>query len=104
MTLFTEPSFADPSLDAAKSSRILTERHITHIVSVGNEPIPADNPASGIRHLRIPIENVGYADLLIYLPMVCQFIHQAVAGHGACLVHGLEGISRSATVVAAYRE
>lgn len=90
------------TIDAAKSSRILTERRVTHIVSVGAEPIPADNPASGYRHLRIPVEDVDYADLLIHLPAACRFIHEAMTTNGVCLVHCVQGISRSAAVVAAY--
>jgi len=90
------------TIEAAKSSRTLAERRITHIVSVGTEPIPADNPASGIRQFRIPVQDVDYADILIHLPAVCQFMYQAIAGGGVVLVHCVSGLSRSATVVAAY--
>lgn len=91
-----------PRIDAAISPRALADRRITHIVSVGSEPIPADNPASGIRHLRIRVEDVDYADLLIHLPVACRFIHDAVSTGGVVLVHCVQGLSRSATVVAAY--
>ncbi|PCH41473.1 phosphotyrosine protein [Wolfiporia cocos MD-104 SS10] len=90
------------TIDAAKSSRTLTERRITHIVSLGTEPIPADNPASGYRHLRIPVEDVDYADLLIHLPAACRFISDALANNGVVLVHCVQGLSRSATVIAAF--
>ncbi|KAF9226635.1 phosphatases II [Gyrodon lividus] len=90
------------NIHAARSSRSLTERRITHIVSVCNDPIPAELPESGITHLRIPVEDVDFADLLIWLPTACQFIDQAIRAGGVVLVHCYQGLTRSATVVAAY--
>lgn len=87
---------------AAKSSRSLTERRITHILSVCNDQVPAELPQSGICHMRIPVEDVDYEDLLIHLPSACQFIEEALRGGGNVLVHCVQGISRSAAVVAAY--
>ncbi|TFK55445.1 phosphatases II [Heliocybe sulcata] len=90
------------NVSAAISTRSLSERRITHIVSVCNDPIPADLPESGIRQLRIPVEDVDYADLLIHLPAAVRFIHQAIQENGIVLVHCGQGLSRSAAVVAAY--
>jgi len=90
------------TLEAAKASRTLTDRRITHIVSLGTEPIPAEDPASGYRHLRIPVEDIDHADLLIHLPRACQFIHEALCNNGIVLVHCIQGLSRSAAVVVAY--
>ncbi|KAG6903459.1 hypothetical protein C0995_005482 [Termitomyces sp. Mi166 len=87
---------------AARSTRSLTEHRITHILSVSNDPIPAELPESGLRHMRIPVEDVDYEDILIHLPSACQFIEQALRSGGNVLVHCFQGISRSATVVAAY--
>jgi dual specificity phosphatase 12 len=89
---------------AARSSRSLAERRITHIISVCPDAIPAELPESGICHMRIPVEDVDYADLLIHLPSACRFIDQALRGGGVILVHCVQGISRSAAVVAAYCE
>ena len=52
--------------------------------------------------MRIAIDDVGHADLLIHLPSACQFIHQAVTAGGVVLVHCYQGLSRSAAVVTAY--
>ncbi|KAI3612299.1 mapk phosphatase 2, partial [Moniliophthora roreri] len=87
---------------AARSTRSLTERRITHILSVCIDPIPAELPESGIRHMRIPVEDVDYADLLIYLPSAVRFIDDALRNGGVVLVHCVQGLSRSAAVVAAY--
>ncbi|KAF4601976.1 hypothetical protein EYR40_005177 [Pleurotus pulmonarius] len=90
------------SITAARSSRSLTERRVTHIVSVCTDAIPAELPESGICHLRIPVEDIDFADLLIWLPRAVQFIDQALRNGGNVLVHCAQGLSRSAAVVAAY--
>jgi len=87
---------------AARSTRSLTERRITHVLSVCNDHIPAELPESGIHHMRIPVEDVDYEDLLIHLPSACQFIEEALRNGGNVLVHCVQGISRSAAVIAAY--
>ncbi|KAJ7803701.1 hypothetical protein B0H14DRAFT_3776843 [Mycena olivaceomarginata] len=70
------------NLVAARSTRSLSERRITHVFSVCADPIPAELPESGIRHMRIPVEDVDYADLLIHLPSACQFIDHAIRSGG----------------------
>lgn len=90
------------NINAACSTRSITEHRITHIVSVCTDPIPADNPESGLTHMRIAIEDVDYADLLIRLPSACRFIHQAISSGGVVLVHCYQGLSRSAALVAGY--
>ncbi|KJA29843.1 hypothetical protein HYPSUDRAFT_126880 [Hypholoma sublateritium FD-334 SS-4] len=87
---------------AARSTRSLAENRITHILSVCTDPIPSEVPEAGIRHKRIAVEDVDYADLLIHLPAACDFIEQALNSGGVVLVHCVQGLSRSATVVAAY--
>jgi dual specificity phosphatase 12 len=90
------------NLSAARSSRSLTERRITHILSVCPDPIPGELPESGMRHMRISVEDVDYANLLIWLPPAVRFIDDALSKHGVVLVHCVQGLSRSAAVVAAY--
>lgn len=87
---------------AARSTRSLTENRITHILSVCTDPIPAEVPESGICHLRIPVEDVDYADLLIQMPTACRFIEQSLRSGGVVLVHCGQGLSRSPAIVAAY--
>jgi dual specificity phosphatase 12 len=69
---------------------------------VCHDPIPAELSASGVTHKRIAVEDVDYEDLLIHLPDACRFIDQALREGGNVLVHCVQGISRSAAVVAAY--
>jgi dual specificity phosphatase 12 len=54
--------------------------------------------------MRISVEDVDYADLLIHLPSAIRFIDKALREHGIVLVHCVQGLSRSAAVVAAYCE
>ncbi|KAH9977443.1 protein-tyrosine phosphatase-like protein [Russula vinacea] len=74
--------------------RSLTERRITHIVSVCVEPIPAHHPQSGIRYLRVPVEDRPDEDLLFWMPHTCRFIDEALRSGGVVLVHGVHGLSR----------
>jgi dual specificity phosphatase 12 len=52
--------------------------------------------------MRIPVEDVDYADILIQLPAAVHFIHESLNQGGVVLVHCLQGLSRSATIIAAY--
>ncbi|KAF8631613.1 hypothetical protein AX15_002359 [Amanita polypyramis BW_CC] len=90
------------NISAARSTRSITEHHITHILSVCQDQIPAEDAQSGFNHMRIAVEDVDYADLLIHLPSACQFIDQAIKSGGVVLVHCHQGLSRSPAVVAAY--
>jgi len=91
------------SLVAAQSTRSLTERRITHIVSVCTDPIPAEHVQSGIQHMRVPVRDDPYEDLLIHMPRTCSWIDSALRSGGVVLVHGTHGLSRGATIMAAYR-
>lgn len=73
-------------------------------MSVCKDAIPAHHPQSGYVVLQIPVDDVPTEDLLIWLPRACQFIHDAMLQKdGVVLVHCVQGLSRSACVVAAYR-
>jgi dual specificity phosphatase 12 len=87
------------SLSAALSEQHRLSIGVTHILSVC-----PDYPSTGDNHLAIPVQDSEYEDLLVHLPRACRFIESALAGGGRVLVHCVMGISRSATVVAAYRK
>ena len=72
---------------------------ITHIVSVC-----PDYPSTGPKHLAIPVHDSELENLLIHLVEACRFIENALKQDGRILLHCVMGISRSTTVLAAYRE
>ena len=93
-------SSALSSLSAALSLDLRNQLGITHIVSVCPE-----YPSTGPHHLVIAVDDSEYENLLIHLPQACQFMQAALENDGGkVLVHCVMGISRSATVVAAYCE
>ncbi|GLB34384.1 putative dual specificity phosphatase, catalytic domain [Lyophyllum shimeji] len=85
------------NLSAALSPEVKKKLGITHIVSVCPE-----YPSTGPNHLAIVVEDTEYDNILIHLPKACQFIQSALDRGGRVLVHCVMGVSRSATVVAAY--
>ncbi|KAI0068524.1 phosphatases II [Artomyces pyxidatus] len=85
------------NLSAATSLDLRRQFGITHILSVC-----PDYPSQGPNHLTIPVQDNEYEDLLIHLPAACRFIQTSLNGGGRVLVHCVMGISRSATVIAAY--
>jgi dual specificity phosphatase 12 len=87
------------SLTAALSTDVRKKFGITHILSVCTEYSSTDH-----NHLTIPVQDSEYEDLLIHLPRACSFIQSALAQGGKVLVHCAMGVSRSPTVVCAYRK
>jgi len=85
------------SLSAGLSVEQRDRLSITHIVSVC-----PDYPSTGPRHLTIPVQDSELDNLLIHLPEACRFIQKALEQGGRILLHCVMGISRSATVLAAY--
>lgn len=89
---------------ATDSTRYLTEHRITHIISVCTNAVPAQVPGSRFHHMRIPVQDLVYEDLLQYMRPACDFIDAALKNGGNVLVHSEHGKSRSAAIVAAYSE
>lgn len=87
------------SLAAALSTDVRKGLGITHILSVCTEYSSTDH-----NHLTIPVQDSEYEDLLIHLPRGCSFIQNALDQGGKVLVHCAMGVSRSPTIVCAYRK
>lgn len=68
-----------------------TEQHITHILSVCPDPIPAEISASVVAHKYITIDDVDYEDLLIHLPSALTRFSTVRAG---VLVHCVQYLAK----------
>lgn len=98
---FTKIPLIHCSLQVALSSSQKSGLGITHVLSVcpDHPADPGDN-----HHLCIPVQDSEFENLLVHLPSACSFIQNAIDAGGKVLVHCVMGISRSATVICAYRE
>jgi dual specificity phosphatase 12 len=91
------------SLDSARHISQNPETDITHIVSLCEQADFLDDGCK-IQQLVVDIDDAHFTDVLRHLPEILAFMDRAIDGGGAVLVHCYYGISRSATVVAAYSQ
>ena len=90
------------SFAAAQCPELRKKLGITHLISVCRE-LPSRS-GGDYTHLQISVEDTEYSDLLIHLPKTTRFIQVALEEGGRILIHCIMGVSRSTTVVAAFRE
>jgi len=90
-------------LFTAQSRSKLIALGITHVLSAhrGRIELPTD---LGLQTYQVAIEDMPFADLLPHLPQTTSFIRLALASspNARVLIHCAKGVSRSASIVAAY--
>ncbi|EJF57740.1 phosphatases II [Dichomitus squalens LYAD-421 SS1] len=95
------PGLYVTDLYTATSPATLQQLGITHVVSVVRRPRHRYPPS--IAHLCVPVEDKSEESLLAYLDDAVRWIAHARAQAGSrVLVHCVWGMSRSASVVAAF--
>jgi len=91
----------------AENPALLSSHRITHILSTLPDPIfrppPSLLPNQPVR-MQIYLEDSPFAELAAHLPRTTSFIRDSLASNpdARVLVHCVEGVSRSVSVVAAY--
>ena len=91
----------------AENPTLLSSYRITHILSTLPEaifrPPPSLLPDQPIR-MQIKLEDFPFAELVAHLPKTTSFIREALSSNqdAHVLVHCVEGVSRSVSVVAAF--
>lgn len=112
------PSLHLGGLQSALSTDAAIARGITHLLSVlavddfteveqawADATVEAANTNTGAKTPSIKcvgIRDAANEDLLAILPGTVAFLHDAIASGGCVLVHCLQGVSRSTSVVVAY--
>jgi hypothetical protein len=91
-------------LAAAESASVLGALGITHVLSAMRGAVRLPQTPTGTTHHQFPIEDNPFAELAAHLPAATEFIRAALAERpdARVLVHCVQGVSRSAAVVAAY--
>ncbi|KDQ61300.1 hypothetical protein JAAARDRAFT_55974 [Jaapia argillacea MUCL 33604] len=96
-------------LTVAEDPKILSHLGITHVLSAmrGYVAIPSSSSHPSfslpLTHAQIPLEDSPFSELAAHLPTSTQFLRDALRDpNSKVLVHCLQGVSRSASVVAAY--
>ncbi|KAH8117272.1 phosphotyrosine protein [Phellopilus nigrolimitatus] len=95
------PGLYMSDLSVAESSKTHAALGLTHVLSVmpGNVLLPK---GTALKTLQIPIRDGPFEELAAHLGRTSAFIADALRGRGRVLVHCVQGMSRSASVVAAY--
>jgi atypical dual specificity phosphatase len=95
-------------LGVAENPQLLASLGITHVLSILRGFVDLRTTTSHItptiKHTQIPLDDLPFAELAAVLPSTTAFIHNALESspHAKVLVHCVQGVSRSASVVSAY--
>jgi protein-tyrosine phosphatase len=90
-------------LAAAENATVLAHLGITHVLSAMPGTVAVPPIPTLLQSLQLPLHDSPFAELAEHLPRATAFIADALADPQArVLVHCVQGVSRSASVVCAY--
>ncbi|GJE96901.1 dual specificity protein phosphatase family protein [Phanerochaete sordida] len=90
-------------LAAAEDANVLARLGITHVLSAMRGSVALPPSAPPLVCLQLPLQDSPFAELAEHLPRAAAFVADALADPRArVLVHCVQGVSRSASVVCAF--
>jgi predicted protein tyrosine phosphatase len=92
-------------INAAENPAVLRALGITHVLSAmrGTVALPPSSSWPLARTMQVQLEDNPFAELAAHLPATTAFVHEALRDPSArVLVHCVQGVSRSASVVCAF--
>lgn len=89
---------------SAYNEKELKNLGITHIITavLGVHPESSFSDPKAFKYLNVPVRDVNGENMKQHLPTTNAFIEEALLSGGKVLVHCVCGVSRSATIVAAW--
>ncbi|KAJ4298313.1 hypothetical protein N0V90_006213 [Kalmusia sp. IMI 367209] len=96
-------SLCPNNITVPQSTTLLQKHNITHVLSLTDQRNrPICTPDLDIRQIHIDIEDNPFEDVVMVLEGACAWIDDALEKDGTVLVHCIQGVSRSGSIVIAY--
>ena len=90
----TNPALAQTVIDLSPA----WVRSLINQQAYGADTVGRERSLLAVRQLTVKVSDLETTDLLSHLPEAVDFVSNAIAGGGTCLVHCMAGVSRSPTV------
>lgn len=90
-------------LATAEDASVLMQLGVTHVLSAMRGSVSLPTTATPLAYMQIPLQDSPFAELAEHLPRAVAFIENGLQDpRTRVVVHCVQGVSRSASVVCAY--